>query len=156
MTKAKRPPSGKCYLCPEDAPPHPVLEAHHVVMQAAGGKELPTINICSNCHANLHRQALNILSSKKTEKRAYFRPREMEKARPYIMLLVRSIMATRETKLDNSPVQLMLKVPRRFRNVLHLAKADAGYKNLELFCTHILVKHLRDMGVNINKDLEIL
>jgi len=147
--------SGKCFLCPDNAPKHATLEAHHVVMQAAGGRELPTINICSNCHDNLHKQALNVLSSRKTEKIAYFAPKEMERARPYVMLLVHSIIATRENKLADTPVQITLNVPRGFRDALHLSKIDAGYKNLEKFVLDILAIYLHSKGVNVTKDLEI-
>lgn len=154
MKKKKRL-SGKCFLCPESAPEHAVLEEHHVVMQAAGGRELPTIKICANCHNNLHKQALNVLSSDKTKKMEYFAPREMERARPYVMLLVHSILATRENKLSHTPVQIALNVPRGFRDTLHLTKTDAGYTNLEKFVVDILVVYLRSKGVNVNKNLEI-
>ncbi len=155
MAKKKRGLFGKCYLCPENNSPR-FLEEHHIVMQAAGGRDLPTVDICSDCHDNLHKQALNILSNSRTKKVAYFAPAEMEKAKPFIQALVIAIRKNRENPDASVPVQLMIKVPRGFRDALHLAKTDAGHKNLEYFITTILARYLQIKGVNVDKDFNIV
>jgi len=145
--------SGKCDLCPASYGPHPALDEHHVTLQAAGGKRLPTILICPNCHTNLHKQALNVLA-KGVANKAYFSSECMPKALPYVKAIIQSIIAIRETNLDHVPITLMLKMPRGHRNALHTLKMDAGFKNLEKFCVHVLVKYAREKGIPLPTSLE--
>jgi predicted component of type VI protein secretion system len=147
----KKQTGGKCFLCPESAPAHPVLEEHHIVMQAAGGKELPTIRICANCHGNLHRQADNILarSIKNVDKKEFFAPAEMKRARPYIIAAMKSILATRETNMGETEVLVSIKIPREFRNTLHVLKTDMGYSNLDRLIKDILIRFAQSKGFNV-------
>lgn len=114
---------------------------------------MPTIFICPNCHTNLHKQALNVMA-KGSDKVAYFSSECMPKALPYVKAIVRSILAIRETNLDHVPITLMLKMPRGHRNALHALKMDAGFKNLEKFCVHVLVQYARGKGIPLPISLE--
>lgn len=56
----------KCGICPVE---HTSKNSHHIVPQAAGGTDGPTIDICANCHDAVHAEISRILKVYRKEGR---------------------------------------------------------------------------------------
>lgn len=127
----------KCFICGVKTN---IIEYHHLVPQAAGGKNLPTIPLCSNCHSGIHRVAAQAISKNPNQKQ-YFTDAQMIKARPIIETIIISFKRAKENPDKSQIMNLMLKPERRLMEVLHLLKYDKGFTNINDYCLWILKTH---------------
>lgn len=131
----------QCYICQQQTT---TIEEHHIVPRFAGGEDGPTVNLCADCHAGIHRQALNLLA-KHGKRRCYFTKPQLERAKPLIQQIVIALQQAKENKDDTRLINIgQIKLPAGFVVLLHSIKMDEGFKNMETFISHVLLKYVRD------------
>lgn len=128
----------KCVIC--GAKNHSI-QLHHVVLQATGGTDMPTVPLCSNCHTALHKLILQSIS-KRPKQIKYFTDEQMLQAKPLAEIAIVHIRRARENPNKTQLVNLGIKTERRIVEILHLLKSDAGFTNLNDFCNHVLKQYI--------------
>ena len=74
----------RCPICLND---EYVLEYHHIVPLSYGGlRDGKQIQLCTNCHLNIHRQAESV--SAKSTTRRFLSPDRIKRAMPYINAII--------------------------------------------------------------------
>lgn len=111
--------------------------AHHIYPIALGGpQDGKLIQLCNQCHDNIHLTAKALLSkTKKAQQRQYFTDLdELERAKPLIDFIVKVSL---ENEGKQSGVRrrriYILNVSDITHQRLHKLKADYGYTNLTKF-----------------------
>jgi hypothetical protein len=122
-----------CYICGNPN----ISDNHHIWMQAAGGQEGPTVDLCPNCHSGIHREAVSRIS-KKSNKKNYFTDDQRVRAEPLIQFIVIAMQRIRDNPNMAQPMNLVLKTDRQLMTILHVLKADAGFSNMNDFCLFVL------------------
>lgn len=128
---------GRCYICEQES--HAV-ESHHIVPQATGGANMPTIPLCGTCHSLVHAQALNILSRQET--RNLFPESQTERAAKVVRFVVLAIRREREDPNFTNPATFHLKTTKGTIALLHALKAEAGYSNLNAYVEAVLKRQI--------------
>lgn len=124
---------------------------HHVVPQARGGTDGPTVVLCPSCHNCLHANALGVISKIKGNKKSlksYWKTSELEeRAKPYLQVLVKALLMPLPDKVKRKH-QLTAQVSTEvFMMLKHLQK-DLGLSSMEktvLYCVHEI---LREKGID--------
>lgn len=129
---------GSCYICQENK----LVQEHHIIPRASGGEAGPVVNLCASCHSATHAQALNLES--KGQKHDLFSEREWPRAKNIVEYIRLAIRKNREEPDLNDPAQLFLKMTKGELKLLHMAKTDAGFKNLNKFAVEIIRTYLRN------------
>lgn len=123
----------KCYICGKEE----FVQSHHVIMQAAGGKEGPTVFLCPTDHDKIHTVAVN-LESKGKKKELPFTPDEWSRAKRLVEYLQLAIRKNRHDPNGNDPAKVIITITKRELDLLHLLKQDAKYSNLNLYATDVI------------------
>lgn len=116
------------------------MEDHHVIPQATGGENMPTIPLCGTCHSLVHAQALNILSQQ--ENRQLFPEDQMERAMKVVRFIVLAIRRERENPNFRNPATFHLKTSKGVISLLHMLKSEAGYTNLNTYIEDVLKRQI--------------
>jgi hypothetical protein len=110
----------RCYVCTTIVP-ITFEQEHHVVPQAAGGKDGETRQLCAGCHHNLHRLADMLLGGKASmaeDSAAIAYPDGAVRARAFDLakLVVEAMTLKRDGKMDlGHPVHLMIALPPQIK-----------------------------------------
>lgn len=132
-----------CYICTQqDA----VMHLHHVVPQSAGGKDGPTVDLCSRCHNLLHSHALSVAArvrnNGKTKVRQFWKTSEEEaNAQPLLNELVQAIL--RESR-SARPHIVSTTVDTDLYMAFKMLKIDLGLTSLEetlKYCIRFTLSH---------------
>lgn len=120
--------AGKCLICGLGSA---TLHSHHVVPQAYGGVGGPEVDLCGDCHTNVHAHAIAILSFKRNGKnkvKNFWRTAEEEDtARPLVAQIVNAALNYRGIK----QFKMITTLDEVTYNNLRLLKNDLGKKSLE-------------------------
>jgi len=106
----------RCHIC-DSIVPVTFEQQHHVVPQAAGGRDGATVQLCSGCHANLHRLADMMMGGNAgladdSANIAYPDRRIRERAFTLAKTIVEYMVLKRDGKVDAShPVRIMIELP---------------------------------------------
>lgn len=128
-----------CYICHKKT----ILQEHHIQPQAYGGKDGPTVRLCSSCHTGLHVCALKAVSKKPKTIDPVFTSEQMLRAEPLIQYIVAAILKSRENPDMKGLVNLTIKPTRQLMQMLHLCKMDAGYSNINDFVLAVLSSYIK-------------
>jgi hypothetical protein len=104
------------------------------------GEDGPTVDICAQCHNNLHAQAVNSVA-KKARRRDYFTDEQAERAKPYLRLLTAALLA-QEEKSACALTTVMVQFSGAEMERLKLAQRDANYTNLATFVHDLTIRSL--------------
>jgi len=120
------------------------LDEHHViprevVLNGIKGEEGPVVYICPTCHQGCHSQA-KALNAKSRSKKVYFDPESMDRAAPYVKILVAALQT--ETSI-NSKRKIIVEVTAGELELLHIIKKDNGYTSLDKFVHDVLLATIR-------------
>lgn len=129
---------GTCYICRKDGP----IDSHHIIPQASGGEQGPTVDLCNTDHRKIHMMALNN-EAKTKEKIMLFNPDEWLRAKRLVEYIILAIRKNRENPDFNNPYQLQVKLTKQDVFMLHLAKGEAGYTNLTAYVRDLLRAHIK-------------
>jgi hypothetical protein len=116
-------------------------------MQAAGGKEGPTVFLCPTDHDKIHSVAVN-LESKAPKKEIPFTPDEWSRAKRLVEYLQLAIRKNKNDPNGNDPAKLLINLTKRELGLLHLIKQDAKYSNLNLYVSDIIKALIRSKFPN--------
>ena len=111
------------------------LEEHHIIPREYGGKDLPTINICSTCHRGLHNQAKSISSGSRN---LYFTSDIWPRAKRYVYSIIEAKKNYEITNNKFIEKRIIIHVSDELLRKLHRLKKYKGYSSLERFIKHIL------------------
>lgn len=106
----------RCRVC-NDVVPVTFEQQHHVIPQAAGGKDGQKVQLCSGCHANLHRLADMMCSGKAglaedSAAIAYPDPKTRERAFALAKTVVEYMVLKRDGKVEtDQPCRVMIELP---------------------------------------------
>lgn len=129
---------GTCWVCGKTGP----LQEHHIWMQAAGGTEGPTVDLCPTCHAAIHMQAQNLVA-KNAERKQYLPDDQLRRAAPLIRAVYRALRALKEDRPTGVPVKTMISLDPAVHSALHRLKMDSGYSNFGDFLAKILHEYAK-------------
>jgi hypothetical protein len=146
MIKPVKYQEGLCTICTRH---FSALHWHHTVPQALGGKDSLQIPLCGSCHTQLHAHAEGIVARQRTGrkvKRTYWsNPEEETRARPYIEILVTSILNA-SSSLAGKVFVVQSRIPAEVHRALHLYKMDSGLGNLDQALLLCLCETLKKKG----------
>lgn len=106
----------RCHVCAAVVP-ITFEQEHHVVPQAAGGKDGPTAQLCAGCHHALHRLADMMRSGKAglaedSAAIAYPDPKVRERAFALAKTVVEFMVLKRDGQVEtNQPCRVMIELP---------------------------------------------
>jgi hypothetical protein len=106
----------RCHVC-TSVVPVTFEQQHHVVPQAAGGRDGRTVQLCSGCHADLHRLADMMLGGRAglaedSAAIAYPDPKIRERAFALAKTVTEYMVLKRDGKVETGhPVRLMIELP---------------------------------------------
>ena len=126
-----------------------VMNEHHVIPQACGGAEGPTVILCPTCHDTLHAHALHLVTAMKTNRRAkprlFWKMAEHElKAQPLVEAIVRAFLTMRP---EDSRVIVQLEMNLQQHRLLKMVQSDLGGKkkisqqDVLLYCLRVVAQH---------------
>lgn len=129
---------GICNVCKKVG----LLQEHHIWMQAAGGTQGKTIDLCPTCHNAIHLQASNLVS-KSAERKQYLPEDQLHIAAPLIRAVYKALVALKENRPTGVPVKTIISLDPAVHSALHRLKMDSGFTNFGDFITSILVSYVR-------------
>jgi len=132
--------SGQCPICLNY---FEGLHEHHVILREVTlngikGIDGPTVYLCGSCHDFLHRTASSLLSKKKSK--SYFTDAQLQRASPYLKILVAAMQVKREEKSAGQKSTVVLHFTWEQMERIHAAKTDNGYTNLQDFLEALVIK----------------
>ena len=116
------------------------VQSHHVRPIHLGGDEDGLqVNLCGNCHSNVHRMAENLRS--KGDKKLLFDTNHFERAKPLIQAILDSHNIFESQPQSNKPRRRMfvLHIGDVDWVKLHKVKTDKGYTSMTKFLTDLLM-----------------
>ena len=138
---------GNCTICTKY---FTLLHWHHTVPQALGGKDSLQIPLCAQCHNQLHAHAEAIVARTRTgrsiKRRYWANENEERNAKPYIEILVNSILAAVENSVAGKEWMVSSRIPDAVHKALHLYKIDSGLRNLDQALLLCLAETLKKKG----------
>lgn len=139
--------SGNCTICTKY---FSLLHWHHTIPQALGGVDSLQIPLCSDCHNVLHAHAnayvARIRSGKGKMKNFWPRPGDLERAQPWLEILINSILNPLVTPEDKG-YKMQVEVPSAMHQALNMLKQDLGAKSLESAILHCIANTLKSRGL---------
>jgi hypothetical protein len=110
-----------CFVCGEPAS----LNEHHIIPQAKGGTEGPTVDLCANCHSRIHSSARAMLRGKSPDK---FLDGLDEDAKDRALGLAQVIVAADTRENSNRLLSVILDDPC-YMKALKLFQRDSGFSS---------------------------
>jgi hypothetical protein len=111
-----------CFVCSEPAS----INEHHVVPQAKGGTDGPTVDLCANCHTRVHSIAKSMVAGKKAA--SYLQHLEgLDEAESDRVMGLAQIVALAADKTTTRPVLMVALEDLRYLDALKMFQRDHGF-----------------------------
>ena len=120
------------------------LEQHHIIPVCYGGpKDGPLLNVCSTCHQHIHYQAENLVA-KTVKRKHYFSVSDLERAKPYITMVIMAKQHHTENKIPTNK-KMNFELDGLHHQLLKIKCKDAGYTNLQKYIVDVLKAHAKSV-----------
>lgn len=138
----------RCTICVQSGP----LESHHTIPRSRGGEHSLQIMLCSNCHRNLHFNALAIVSQinnprKNRNNKRYWRNEVEElRAEPFLKILVTALVRPIPEELEREHL-LSINVSSTLFEQFKLLQLDTGLSSQEKVLNYCIRQALIIRGI---------
>jgi len=123
-----------------------LINAHHIIPQAAGGSAGPVINICAQCHDGIHQCAIKVLAGKSAEANHIADNIFSNKKLAYdlIQSIVQSTLKKREGQISEKDFdyKLLLVFPGHSKKYLKILAKDAGMSIVN-YVTELTIREIK-------------
>lgn len=130
-------------ICPICRQPAAHIERHHQIPQEYGGKDMGTVDICSQCHSGLH------LSANKRYRGVLgqdaFTQEVLPRAEPFIEMINIARQIHEASSSPNELKKMIINVPAQKLARLHKLKVEKGFKSLDTFMNNLIDQLLKTM-----------
>lgn len=128
-------------------------ETHHIhPINLGGDEDVPPyklVNLCSNCHAAIHKTASLLMSKhKKRYNHSFNNDDELERAKPYIQAILNARNWFESQPQSNKPRRRMIVLDISDADwvKLHKAKIDNGFSNMKDFLLSVIQCEIKKVG----------
>lgn len=123
-------------------------DQHHIWPTALNGPiDGPKVWLCANCHRAVHLCAARIYRGKPIDHQY---TDWYNFAKPLVLRVVRALVLSENTSLDDAPARLVVMVNKRILRELHLRKMDLGFSSMERYLLHLISQ---DLPVQLRDEL---
>lgn len=137
-----------------------IMHSHHTVPQSRGGVNSLQIILCPTCHNSIHGHAVFLTSQIRRgkirkPKRFWNNPEDEDRARPYLELLVQSLVTPLPEGFERDHL-VSLTVPTTVFEDMKMLQTDLGLSSMEKTVAHCINYTLRSKGlVNVGQSKEL-
>lgn len=128
----------RCYVCSEEVS---VPHEHHVIPQAYGGKDGPTVTLCANHHNLIHELAKAHMSGKPIDAK-WRTPLERERGATLALAIVQA-----QQKSKDREFKIVYKISLEHRRRLGELKKRLGFTSLEKTIDFCVKRAMREQGI---------
>lgn len=129
----------RCPVCLNELP----LQSHHIKpIEYGGPKDGPQVDLCANCHLNIHYTAEGLCSKNGLKKR-YLLDDQMNRATQYIEAIIRAKLTYFRESDDIKKIRI--EVPSWLLIRLHKRKFDRGFHSLEKYLISLFMKDVTNL-----------
>jgi hypothetical protein len=134
----------KCPICRHEYSEETLQDHHLIPLQYNGPEDGQQAKLCSNCHLKCHYTAEN-LTAKAAKRRCFFNSVELERARPYIQMIINAKILARNTVNSNARGQIIIQLDHKRRNLLHRLKTMSGHKSINSYLIALIDQEIRKL-----------